>query len=248
MSQDKDVTPMSHSGLRPSGWIERSVSRAPVQLLRRRTIAKMHGVVRRHSRSCGCSVEDSGLHLEQRALVFAALQAIRPSEQILLSTECQLVPTLWFVLTPNGGRYSWCEVFEFADRDFVLSFWQGLDAGVPRTRAAWEALCHTELKLKYIPVAHAMKGTSVAWARSGLIRELMSSQAGYSHINVSVEAGLDIFPNCLNNENPDLAEYEIELLRSRAVPQWRQSGDMAYQSFNTYTVMRKNSEPSTSQA
>lgn len=239
MSQDKVVTPTSTMLLPHISWIDRSLSLASIQSLRRLAIKKIHGSLQRSLRHCGCGESDKSLLLHKRASAYGLLQPVKDVSEVLISTECRVAPVLWLLMVPDGGRYSWCEIIELTDPDFTEPILRPMVEIGPWPLQCWETFGHNELKFKVSKNVCPVGSDSLVRARASIIREVLPRTTELSHINLSFDTKLAISPESMNNETPDLSEYEFEFLRTRYVPQWRQSGDMAYRAFSTYTVTRR---------
>ncbi len=240
MSQDNPVTPNMNTRNFPGDWLGRSLTLAPVTLLRLRHIEKMHGAAKRASRTCGCQKESRFPSPAERAIVWGVVQPVGPVRQVLLSTPCRLLPFAWLVLCPNGGIFSWAEMIEVSleDERFFLEDESVLEE--PRTLEQWEKLAGTDLKLRICQSADASRATALVRARHALVSELLQRNPQYSHVNVSIPATSEHAPPGAEALRSQLVEFEVEALRERYIPEWRQSGDMAYRRFTTYTVTRKD--------
>lgn len=240
MSQDNPVTPDSSLGNFPGDWLSRSLAFAPVTLLRLRHIEKMHGTARRASKSCGCSKESRFPSPSDRAVVWGVVQPIEPVRQVLLSTPCRLLPQGWLLLQPNGGIFSWGEVIEL---DFVDGQFFSEESAIleePRTLEQWEKLGGAELKFKICQSTDATRQWALVRSRHALVTEILQRNPEYSHLNLSVPESNGRPTAEVEVVRSQLPDLEVELLRERFVPEWRQCGDMAYRRFTTYTITRKD--------
>jgi hypothetical protein len=240
VSQDKLVTPWSGGSNSASEWLGRSLSLAAVPLLRLRQIEKLYGSLRRVSDRCGCQNESRHPSPSERAVLWCALQPLQASRQVLLSTPCRLVPAAWLVLSPNGGLFSWAEIWELSNTENILNFEDSFDPLVPRTLSEWEGLGKNEIRFKICQNQVLNDAAAIEHCRFALVREVIQRNPNYSHVNLSLElspkeSGLD-----MAHFGSNLPDFEIESLRERYVPSWRQSGDMAYRKFSAYTITRKD--------
>jgi hypothetical protein len=240
VSQDKPVTPEQSARSFPGDWLARSLAFAPITLLRLRHIEKMFGTARRASKSCGCEKDSRFPSPQDRAIVWGAVQPVETVRQVLVSTPCRLMPFGWLVLSPNGGMYSWGEVVEVPLAEGHFFSEDSFSPEQPRTLEQWEKLGGADLKFRICQSTDVSLATSLVRSRQGLVTELLQRNPQYSHINLS----LPVIPGhplpgveALRNQFPDL---EVEVLRERYIPEWRQSGDMAYRQFTTYTITRKD--------
>lgn len=240
MSEDKLVTPWSGGGSAESNWLGRSLSLAAVPLLRLRQIEKLYGSLRRVSDRCGCQNESRHPSPAERAVLWRALQPLQASRQVLTSTPCRLLPVAWLVLIPNGGLFSWAEIWELNNIENILNFEDSFDPLVPRTLSEWERLGKNEIRFKICQNQVVNDSAAIAQCRFALVREVIQRNPNYSHVNLSLELSQKDFGLDMAHLGSNLPGFEIESLRERYVPSWRQSGDMAYRNFSAYTVTRKD--------
>ncbi|MEY2986898.1 MAG: hypothetical protein RJB13_419 [Pseudomonadota bacterium] len=240
MSQDKDVTPTVLSRL---SWIDRSLSMAPVQAYRRQSIKRMHGAIRRTLTRCGCGDLDPGFAKQRRAVVYGLIEPVEMVPEVLLSTECRIAPVLWVLLIPDGGLFSWCEIVELTDEESIAPFFEPSAMRGVRSRQSWETMATNEMRLKILLKRKILGGDWIVQPRASVIREIMSGYGNISHINFSMDCNLASSLEPLNSSKFQLNEFDVDFLRNRYIPQWRQSGDMAYREFNTYTITRKVDRP-----
>jgi hypothetical protein len=157
-----------------------------------------------------------------------------------MSTPCRLVPAAWLVLSPNGGLFSWAEIWELSNSENIFNFEDSFDPLLPRTLSEWEGLGKNEIRFKICQNHGLNDSAAIAHCRFALVREVIQRNPNYSHVNLSLElspkeSGLD-----MAHFGSNLPDFEIESLRERYVPSWRQSGDMAYRNFSAYTITRKD--------
>lgn len=239
MSQDKPVTPQQ-SGYSHSTWLARSMSTAPLSLLRLRNIEKIYGSLRRSSSACRCKGESRHPEAGERAVLWCALQPRDPVPQVLVTTPCRLLPVSWLVMSPIGGLYSWFEVFELREGFSGLMGLRDSGAEPMETLEKWEILGKKEIRFKIHSNAQADLESAVKSSRFELIQELLQRFPNFSHINFNLESGADeLRPVPLSSGMKGIS-VQIELLRERLLPFWRRSGDMAYRSFTAYTITRKD--------
>lgn len=240
MSEDKLVTPWSGGSNADSKWLGRSLSLAAVPLLRLRQIEKLYGSLRRASDRCGCQNESRHPSPAERAVLWCAVQPLQASRQVLASTPCRLGPAAWLVLSPNGGLFSWAEIWELTNAENIFNFEDSFNPLLPRTLSEWERLGKNEIRFKVYQNQMLDEAAALAHCRFALVREVMQRNSNYSHVNLSLELSQKEFGLDMERFGANLADFEIESLRERYVPSWRQSGDMAYRNFSAYTITRKD--------
>ena len=239
MSQDKVVTPRESACLPRLNWIARSLSMMPVQSLRRQHIKRMHGSVRRALSHCGCGDVSANDTLANRPLIYGLLEPVEVVREALLSTECRMAPVLWILLIPNGGLFSWCEVIELTDPKFLSPFFEPPAMRGIWSKEVWDTMGKNELRFKVLSKTNSVNGDVFAQTRSSVIREIMSGHKNISHLNFSCDSEWVESLGAMKHELFDLGECDVDFLRTRYIPRWRQCGDMAYCAFNTYTITRK---------
>jgi hypothetical protein len=158
----------------------------------------------------------------------------------MLSTKCRLLPVRWLVLAPVGGLFSWFEVFELRDGSDWDRNAQSLISARTETLEKWEILGKREMRFRILTDARADLRTATLKCRMELIQELLQRFPTYSHINLNLEAGTEPIQKAASSFGKWKDLLQIELLRERLVPFWRQCGDMAYRSFTAYTITRKD--------
>lgn len=240
MSQDNLVTPRPAVTELQSDWLCRSLSLAGVPLMRLRHIERMYGSVRRMSDACGCQKESRYPSPAERASLWGALRSVDGARQVLLSTPCQMLPVVWLVLNSEGGAFSWGEVWELKNPARLFRA-EGVDLlNTERTLEEWEIFGKTEFRFRVVKDARSSLERMVSSAREALLVELLQRNSKHSHLNISIEADIH-HPAAESQQSlPESREFEVEFLRDRLIPDWRQSGDMAFKRFKTYTVTRKD--------
>lgn len=239
MSQDKDVTP-TRSTMHPKvSWIDRSLSLVSIQAYRRQSIRKMHGSVRRSLSRCGCGDLELGSLKQRRALIYGLLEPVEALREVLLTTECRMVPVLWILLIPDGGLFSWCEVVEVTDPEIIAACIEPSALGWVLTREVWETMGASEVRYKILQNTVSKTEQLLSRSRASVIREIMSANTSVSHINFSLYRMPANESESIRQGGFEFNEFDVEFLRTRYIPYWRHCGDMAYREFNTYTVTRK---------
>ena len=145
VSQDNPVTPQNSGCSRPT-WLARSMSTASVSLLRLRNIERIYGSWRRSRSACHCEGESKSALPGERAVLWCALQPLEEVPQVLLSTPCRLLPVCWLVLVPDGGLFSWFEVFELREWSQWLTEPQFAFAEREESLEKWEIFGKKEMK------------------------------------------------------------------------------------------------------
>ena len=240
MSQDNLVTPRLFQTYSHVDWLARSLSLAAVPLLRLRNIERMYGTIRRISDRCGCQRESRFPSPVDRAVLWFALEPIEPVRQVLMATPCRVLPVGWLVLSPDGGRFSWAEMLEIQNRNLLSSFEEIDLFSKVMTLEEWENFGRSEIRFKTVHGSDRKSENPITIFRNSLIREIMNRNANFSHVNLSLEETSIWNQSKVSFLNSELVDLDVEILRDRLIPVWRQSGDMAFASFKTYTITRKD--------
>lgn len=240
MSQDNLVTPQSVQSGAHFDWVARSLSLAAVPLLRRRNIEKFYGAAKGSSGRCGCQHESRYPSPLERAVLWCGVHPLEPVRQVLSSTRCRALPAVWLVLTPNGGRYAWAEIWELQSPGFLSTFEEVNFFSRVMTLEEWEIVGRRDFQLRPVHRFHDSPDLAVSDFRNSMIKEIMNRNTQYSHVNLSLEKRSTQFSPKMLLPNGQNFEFDLEILRDRYVPMWRRCGDMALTNFTTYTITRKD--------